>query len=57
MWHVEFGVGVVGGDTIKSNKAIINIALLGEIYKRCCHRSGAKAGDSVFVTIKINWFF
>ena len=54
----RFGVGVVGGDTIKSNKAIINIALLGEVYKKdVVTRSGAKAGDSVFVTGKLGGSF
>ena len=47
----EFSVSVVGGDTIRSNKIIINIALLGEVEKRnLTLRSCARAGDWIFVT-------
>ncbi len=47
----QFGVNIVGGDTIKSDKIVINVALLGEVKKsRLVTRDGAKAGDLVFVT-------
>ncbi len=46
-----FGVSVVGGDTIKADKIVINIALLGEIEKKyLITRDGAKPGDWIFVT-------
>ncbi len=47
----EFGVVIVGGDTIKSDKIIINVALTGEVEKKSLvTRSGAKKGDWIFVT-------
>lgn len=47
----KFGVAIVGGDTVKSDKLIINIALLGEAkHKKIIFRSGAKSGDQIFVT-------
>lgn len=46
-----FGVSIVGGDTIKSNQIVINVALLGEVEKKyLVTRSTAKAGDWIFVT-------
>ena len=47
----KFGVAIVGGDTVKSNKLIINVALLGEVPKSCLvTRSGARQGDWIFVS-------
>ena len=47
----KFGVSVVGGDTVKSDKIVINIALVGEVKKKqLVLRSGAKVGDSIFTT-------
>lgn len=47
----KFKVAVVGGDTVKSRKLLINVALLGTVKrKELTLRSGAKAGDTVFVT-------
>ncbi len=47
----KFGVSIVGGDTIKSDKVIINIALLGEVKKSCLvTRGGAKPKDIIFVS-------
>lgn len=47
----QFDVSIVGGDTIKSDKITINIALLGEVEKKyCVLRRGAKPGDAIFVT-------
>ncbi len=47
----RFGVSIVGGDTVRSRKTIINVALLGEVEKKCLvTRDGARAGDWVFVT-------
>jgi thiamine-monophosphate kinase len=44
-------VNIVGGDTIKSDKVIINIALLGEVKKTdLITRCGAKEGDWIVVT-------
>lgn len=46
-----FGIGVVGGDTVKSEKLMINIALTGEVLKKnLILRSTAKIGDTIFVT-------
>lgn len=47
----EFNIAIVGGDTIKSPKIIVNVALLGEVEKSSfVTRSGAGAGDDIFVT-------
>ena len=47
----NFQVNVVGGDTVKSNKVIINVALTGEARKdEIVYRSGARLGDQIFVT-------
>lgn len=47
----RFNVAIVGGDTIASSRFVINIALLGEVKKReLVLRSGARAGDTIFVT-------
>ncbi len=44
-------VAIVGGDTVKSDKLIINIALTGEAeLKHVIKRSGARVGDQIFVT-------
>ena len=41
----------MGGDTVRSQKTVINVALLGEVEKKCLvTRDGAKSGDWVFVT-------
>ena len=47
----QFGVSIVGGDTIKSDKITINVALLGQVEKEyLVTRDGATAGDWIFVT-------
>lgn len=49
-----FGVSIVGGDTVKADKLVVNVALLGEVEKKyLLTRSGAKPGDRVFVTGKL----
>ena len=47
----RFGVSIVGGDTVRSDKVVINVALLGEVAKKyLVTRGGAKPGDWIFVT-------
>jgi thiamine-monophosphate kinase len=47
----DFNVSIVGGDTIKTDKIVINVALLGMVEKKyLTTRDGAKAGDWIFVT-------
>jgi thiamine-monophosphate kinase len=47
----EHRVAIVGGDTVKSQKIIINVAMTGEVAKRALvTRSGARPGDRIFVT-------
>ena len=47
----RFGVAIVGGDTVRSEKIIINVALLGWVKKEeLVTRSGARRGDRIFVT-------
>ena len=47
----SFNVSIVGGDTNRSGKIVISVALLGEVEKnKALLRSGAKEGDVIFVT-------
>jgi len=47
----QFGVAIVGGDTVKSPQIVINVALLGEARPQdVVGRDGARAGDEIFVT-------
>ena len=47
----RFHVAVVGGDTVRSSKIILNVALLGEVKKKdLVTRAGAKTGDMIFVS-------
>lgn len=47
----DFNVSIVGGDTIKTDKIVINAALLGLVEKKhLVTRDGAKPGDWIFVT-------
>ncbi len=47
----QFGVSLVGGDTVRSEKIVINVALLGEVEKsKLVLRNGACVGDVIFVT-------
>ncbi len=47
----EFGVNIVGGDTVKSCGLVVHVALTGEARPRdVVLRSGAAAGDVIFVT-------
>jgi len=47
----KFNVDLVGGDTVGSEKIVINIAMLGEVEKNnLVLRSGAREGDAIFVT-------
>jgi len=47
----KFNVFIVGGDTNRSNKLIVDVALIGEVNKRnVVKRKGARDGDVVFVT-------
>ena len=47
----KFKVNIVGGDTSKSRKTVIDVSLIGEVEKgRLTLRSGAREGDAIFVT-------
>lgn len=47
----ETKTAVVGGDTVRSEKILVNIALLGKARKKdVVYRKGAKTGDGIFVT-------
>ena len=50
-WGEQFGAQIVGGDTVGSEKFVVNIALIGEVEEgKALRRSGAKAGEALFVT-------
>lgn len=47
----KFNISLVGGDTVCSEKIIINIALIGEVEKKnLVLRSSARQNDAIFVT-------
>ncbi len=47
----EFGINIVGGDTVRAKSIVLCISLMGEVKKRnLTLRSGAKAGDLIFVS-------
>ena len=48
----RFSCGVVGGDTVRSGRAlVISVSVVGEVERdRVALRSGARPGDSVWVT-------
>jgi thiamine-monophosphate kinase len=48
----KHGVAIVGGETVSNpERLLISISLLGEVdADKCILRSGAKAGDALFVT-------
>ncbi|MEW6170778.1 MAG: thiamine-phosphate kinase [Candidatus Omnitrophota bacterium] len=47
----KFKINIVGGDTNKSDKIIIDVSLMGFVEKNnLVLRSGAKKGDSIFVS-------
>lgn len=49
---IEYGVAISGGETTANPSGLfISVALIGSVEKdRCPNRSGAKAGDAIFVT-------
>ncbi len=48
---VKFKINIVGGDTNRSKKIVVDVALLGEVEKKkLVLRSGAKVGDIIFVS-------
>ncbi len=50
-WGGQFGVQIVGGDTVGADQFVVNVALLGEVENgKALKRSGAKVGDALFVT-------
>jgi len=54
----KFNVNIVGGDTVKSEKIIINVAMMGTVKKsQLVLRSKAKKGDYIFVTGKLGRSF
>jgi thiamine-monophosphate kinase len=50
-WAESYGAQIVGGDTVGSDKFVVNVALVGEVEKgKALKRSGAQVGDALFVT-------
>jgi len=47
----KFKINLVGGDTVRSKRIVVDVSLIGEVEKdRLVLRSGAKVGDAIFVT-------
>ncbi|MCF8023338.1 MAG: thiamine-phosphate kinase [Clostridiales bacterium] len=47
----EYGIDVVGGDTVKARDIIINAALTGKVkHGNAVYRDGAREGDLLYVT-------
>ncbi|MDD4907873.1 MAG: thiamine-phosphate kinase [Candidatus Omnitrophica bacterium] len=50
-WAKKHGINIIGGDMSKADKIVINISLAGFVEKKkLVLRSGARAGDIIFVT-------
>ncbi len=50
-WAESYGAQIVGGDTVGSDKFVVNVALVGEVEKgKALKRSGAQVGEALFVT-------
>ncbi len=50
-WGEAYGAQIAGGDTVGSDKFVVNVALVGEVEAgRALKRGGALAGDALFVT-------
>ena len=53
----DFGVSIVGGDTIKSDKIVINVALLGEVeQKYLVTAQWCQAWGLDFCNRRLGWF-
>lgn len=47
----RFGVNLVGGDTVRAPRVVIDVAILGDAdRRRVVYRSGARPGDWILVT-------
>ena len=47
----DFGVNIIGGDTVASDRTVVNIAMTGQVEAdRVVYRHGARPGDRLFVT-------
>jgi thiamine-monophosphate kinase len=46
----EFEIGIVGGDTVRAERLVVSISLIGEAASTPVLRSGAHAGDALVVT-------
>ena len=49
----EFGVNIIGGDTVKAPQLVVDVTLLGEIKKEPIARSGAQPGELIAVTGRV----
>ena len=45
-----YSVNIVGGDTVKSKKLVLDVGMIGVKKNRPLLRSGARIGDAIFVT-------
>jgi thiamine-monophosphate kinase len=46
----EYGAALSGGDTVKSEKIVISVTVIGESFGKIIKRNGAKTGDLIGVT-------
>jgi thiamine-monophosphate kinase len=47
----RFGMAIVGGDTVRAPRVVVDVAILGQVRReRLVLRRGARVGDALFVT-------
>lgn len=49
----EFGISIIGGDTIGSEKLLISVTIISRLRSKAIYRNGAKMGDLIAHTGKL----
>ena len=49
----EFGVNIIGGDTVKAPQMLVDVTVLGEMEEEPVARGGARPGDLIAITGRV----